>query len=271
MDLGLTNTPVCIVGGTRGMGLETAKAFASEGAQVAVMARDTDQFRLVEPILKDHGAARALGISMDMTDTESVNRAFGELRDSFGGLNALVNMMGPPGATYGETFEDFAESDWAAAFNQGAIGPVRTVLAALPLLRTAEWARIVNVTAISTQHQSPSLAAYTAAKAALVSISKNMSRTLAREGILVNAVAPGSFATDGFKGWMRVKGHDTQYNPEDLVDCNRWIEEYYKTPADLGRVGAPSELASAVVFLSSRAVTFVTGAHLNVDGGTDFA
>jgi NAD(P)-dependent dehydrogenase (short-subunit alcohol dehydrogenase family) len=166
VELGLTNTPVCVVGGTRGMGLETAKAFASEGAQVAVMARNKHQLRSVESILTEHGAARALGITMDMNDTESVHRAFRELRDSFGGLNALVNMMGPPGATYGETFEDFAESDWTAAFNQGAIGPVRTALAALPLLRTAEWARIVNVTAISTQHQSPSLAAYTAAKAA---------------------------------------------------------------------------------------------------------
>jgi 3-oxoacyl-[acyl-carrier protein] reductase len=114
-----------------------------------------------------------------------------------------------------------------------------------------------------------SRAAYTAAKAALVSISKNMSRTLAREGILVNAVDPVSFATDGFKGWIQLKGHDAQYDPESLVDCNRWIEEHYKAPADLGRVGAPSELASTVVFLSSRAVTFVTGAHLNVDGGSD--
>lgn len=270
MELGLTDTPVCIVGGSRGMGLETAKAFAAEGSHVAVLARDADHLKAVESILKDAGAASALGVPADMNDTSSINAAFDAIGDSFGGLHALVNMMGPPGATYGETFEDFTDDDWTAAFNQGAIGPVRSVLAALPLLRKAPWARIVNVTAISTQHQSPSLGAYTAAKAALVSISKNMSRTLAREGILVNAVAPGSFATDGFKSWMRTKGHDTQYDPEDLHDCNRWVEEYYHTPADMGRVGHPSELASAVVFLSSSAITFLTGAHLNVDGGTSF-
>lgn len=270
MQIGLNDATVCIVGGTRGMGIETAKAFAAEGARVAIMGRRQSGLEQTLPILRNCGAAQAVGIAVDINDTGAVGSAFTLLHSSFGHLNALVNMTGPPPATYGERFEEFADGDWTAAFNQGVLGPVRAVRAALPLLRAAEWARIVNVTALSTQHQAPSLAAYTAAKAALASVTKNMSRTLAAEGILVNAVAPGSFATDSFKESMRAKGHDSQYDPDDLYDCNRWVDEHFRLPADLGRVGDPSELASAIVFLASRAATFITGAHLNVDGGTDF-
>jgi 3-oxoacyl-[acyl-carrier protein] reductase len=270
MKTGLNDATVCVVGGTRGMGLETAKAFAAEGARVAVMARQRDDVEETLQTLRDCGAAQTVGIAVDINDTGAVDAAFALLQENFSELNALINVTGPPPATYGERFEDFADGDWTAAFNQGVLGPVRAVRSALPLLRAAAWARIVNVTALSTQHQAPSLAAYTAAKAALASVSKNMSRTLACEGILVNAVAPGSFATDSFKESMRARSHDAEYDPEDLYDCNRWVDEQFRLPADLGRVGDPSELAPVIVFLASRAATFITGAHLNVDGGTDF-
>lgn len=270
METGLSGATVCVVGGTRGMGLETAKAFAAEGARIAVMARQQAGIDEALPILRACGAAQAVGVAVDIADSPCVESAFTLLHNSFGHLNALINVTGPPPANYGARFDDFADADWAAAFNQGVIGPVRTVRAALPLLRAAEWARIVNVTALSTQHQAPSLAAYTAAKAALASVSKNMSRTLAPDGILVNAIAPGSFATESFKKSMREKGHDSEFDPDDIYDCNRWVDKYFRLPADLGRVGRPAELASAIVFLGSRAATFITGAHLNVDGGTDF-
>jgi 3-oxoacyl-[acyl-carrier protein] reductase len=269
VDIGLTGATVCVVGGSRGMGLETAKAFAAEGARVAVMARRQASVEETIQTLRDGGAVEAVGIAIDINDTGAVEAAFTLLGKSFSDLNALINVAGPPPATYGERFEDFADEHWTAAFNQGVLGPVRTVRAALPLLRAAEWARIVNVTALSTQHQAPRLAAYTAAKSALASVSKNMSRSLAGDGILVNAVAPGSFATESFKESMRAMG-DSRYNPDDLHECNQWVDEHFRLPADLGRVGEPSELASAIVFLASRAATFVTGAHLNVDGGTDF-
>ncbi len=271
METGLKQAAVCVVGGTRGMGLETAKAFAAEGARVAVMARDQAGIETALAALRSCGASRIAGIAVDINDTTSVESAFALLRKDFDELNALINMTGPPPAGYGDRFDAFADDDWTAAFNQGVLGPVRTVRAALPLLRAAAWARIVNVTALSTQHQVPSLAAYTAAKAALASVSKNMSRTLAPEGILVNAVAPGSFATESFKESMVAMGHDARFDPEDLSDCNRWVDECFRLPADLDRVGLPAEVTSAIVFLASRAATFITGAHLNVDGGTDFS
>src|SRR6202007_97164 len=102
------------------------------------------------------------------------------------------NAVGPAG---GGRFDDLDDVAWQVAFDQGALTAVRCIRHALPLLRAAGWARIVNVTAVSTKHQSPGLIAYTASKAALASITKNLAKSLAEDAILVNAVAPGPVLT----------------------------------------------------------------------------
>jgi NAD(P)-dependent dehydrogenase (short-subunit alcohol dehydrogenase family) len=128
-----------------------------------------------------------MGLRADVTDQVQVEAAFQQVRDRWGELNILVNAAGPaiPGG-----FEDLGDEDWLAAIDQAALGMIRCVRAALPLLRAAEWARIVNVSAISTKRQTPALVAYTAAKAMVTSVTKNLSQSLAKEEILVNTVSP---------------------------------------------------------------------------------
>jgi NAD(P)-dependent dehydrogenase (short-subunit alcohol dehydrogenase family) len=147
---------------------------------------------------------------------------------------------------------------------------VRCVRAALPLLRRAEWARIVNISAHSIQRQNPMLVAYTASKAALASISKNLAKSLAPEGILVNTVSPGTFVTASFTEQLRPILEKAGYDPTDPTDVMRWIGEVYHQPADLGRAGKPEEIAAVVTFLASRRNSYTTGANVNVDGGSDF-
>src|SRR5207245_10296056 len=105
----------------------------------------------------------------------------------------------PPGGR----FEELSEEDWYTAFDRGTLSAVRCVRAALPLLRKAEWGRIVNVSAHSTRRQSPLIVAYTAAKSALTSFTKNLSKSLAPEGILVNTASPGTFVTASFTERLR--------------------------------------------------------------------
>jgi NAD(P)-dependent dehydrogenase (short-subunit alcohol dehydrogenase family) len=143
---------------------------------------------------------------------------------------------------------------------------VRSIRHALPLLRRARWGRIVNITAISTKHQSEGLIGYTAAKAALASVTKNLARSLAVDGILVNAVAPGVVLTGSIRAAVRGAGGD----PDDHHDAYRVMAEQYGSSADLGRVADPSEVAEVIAFCASEANAFMTGAHVNVDGGTDF-
>jgi NAD(P)-dependent dehydrogenase (short-subunit alcohol dehydrogenase family) len=143
---------------------------------------------------------------------------------------------------------------------------VRCVRAALPLLRAAEWARIVNVSAHSTKRQSAGLVAYTAAKAMVTSITKNLSLSLANDEILVNTVSPGSFATEALRGWAKSVGIDA----DDLYAVMRGIEEHFGHPAHLPRAGDPGEIGPVIAFVASRRNSYMTGANINVDGGSDF-
>ncbi|EUA49944.1 short chain dehydrogenase family protein [Mycobacterium xenopi 3993] len=164
------------------------------------------------------------------------------------------------------SFEDLTDDQWRQAFDDGVMGMVHCVRSALPLLRTAAWARIVNFSAHSTQRQSVVLPAYTAAKAALTSISKNLSLLLAKDEILVNVVSPGSIASESLVGWAKSVGVDGD-DPYQLMDA---IAKHFGHPAHLPRAGLPDEIGPVVAFLASRRNSYMTGANVNVDGGSDF-
>jgi 3-oxoacyl-[acyl-carrier protein] reductase len=268
MDLGLAGATVCVQGGTQGMGRATAETFAAEGARVAVLARD--QRRLDETVarLTVLGSPDAVGLAADVTDTTSVNRAFAVLRDRWGQLNALVCAVGPEVSDLAWT--EISDEQWLRAYDLGAVSAVRCARAALPLLRVAEWARIVNLSAMSSRSQGFGLAEYTAAKAALSSITKNLSLELAPDGILANVVSPGSYLTEQLRRHLDTLPSARDIDPTDPVAVMQWIQREYAVRADLGRTGQPSEIAAVICFLASRRNTYTTGSNVNVDGGSSF-
>lgn len=268
MDLGIADAAVCVQGGSKGMGLAAARCFARDGARVVILARDQAGIDSAVAELVELGAAEAWGISMDLIDAASIDDAFAQIGDRWGELNTLVNAAGPGGGL--STFEEIPDSEWIETFEIGALSAARCTRAALPLLRAAEWARVVNVSAHSTKRQSATLAAYTAAKAAMTSISKNMSLALGAEEILVNTVSPGSFASDGFKAGMRAMASDPDLDPDDLYDCMEWIRQDFGHPAHLPRAGDPDEIGPVIAFVGSKLNSYMTGANINVDGGSDF-
>ncbi len=161
MDLGLANATAVVVGGSRGMGLATARCLADEGARVAVVGRSRDALDSAVTDLTQRGSPDAVGLAADIGGDAAVDKGFGELSRRWDGeLNALVVTVGP-GAS--GTFEDLTDDQWRQSVEDGVLGMVRCVRAALPLLRKAQWARIVNFSAHSTQRQSVMLPAYTAA------------------------------------------------------------------------------------------------------------
>ena len=268
MELGLVGAAVCVQGGTQGMGRATAETFAAEGARVAVLARD--KARLDETVgrLTELGSPDAVGLPADVTDTASVDRAFAVLGERWGNLNALVCAVGPEVSDLAWT--EISDEQWLRAYDLGAIGAVRCARAALPLLRAAEWARIVNLSAMSSRSQGFGLAEYTAAKAALNSITKNLSLELAPDGILANVVSPGSYLTEQLRRHLDTLPSARDIDPTDPVAVMHWIKREYAVRADLGRTGKPPEIAAVICFLGSRRNTYTTGANINVDGGSSF-
>ena len=267
MDLGIADATAVVVGGSKGMGRAVADILAADGARVAVMARGREALDETVAALRAGGSPDAVGLSVDVTDPVSIDAAFAEVGERWGGgLNILVHTVGPGAAR----FEDLDDSGWDAAFALGMMSAVRSVRSALPLLRAAEWGRVVIFSAHSIQRQSPNLIAYTASKAAVTSVAKNLAKSLAPDGILVNTVCPGSIVTASFTEGLRDVFAAENLDPSDPYDVMKWIDEHFHHPADLGRAGLPDEVASVTAYLASRRNGYVTGACVNADGGSDF-
>nr|MDT0524597.1 SDR family oxidoreductase [Streptomyces sp. DSM 41633] len=155
-------------------------------------------------------------------------------------------------------------------FTVGALSAVRSARAALPLLRASGWARIVNLAAMSARSQGFGLIEYTAAKAALTSITKNLSLELAADGILANTVSPGTYISDQMVRHITTLPADAGVSADDPTSVMRYISEFFGVRADLGRAGIPSDIAPVICFLASAGNTYTTGANVNVDGGSNF-
>ncbi|MCV7434742.1 SDR family NAD(P)-dependent oxidoreductase [Mycolicibacterium bacteremicum] len=263
MDLGFAGAATVVVGGGRGMGFATAQCLADDGARVAIVGRSLEVLDAAAAELTRRGSPDAVAIVADTADDDSVRRAFAELADRWGEVNALINTVGPGAAG---NFEELTDQQWQEAFDAGLMGMIRCVRAALPLLRKAGWGRIVNFSAHSTQRQSTRLPAYTAAKAAVNSVSKNLSLQLAPDEIMVNVVSPGSISSEALLGWAGSVGVDGT-DPYALMSA---IDEHFGHPAHLPRAGLPNEIGPVAAFLASRRNSYMTGANINVDGGSDY-
>ncbi|MGE2734198.1 SDR family NAD(P)-dependent oxidoreductase [Mycolicibacterium vaccae] len=266
MDLGFGGATAVVTGGSKGMGLAIAQTLAAEGSSVAIMARGQQALDSAADLVRRAGAPEVLTVSVDMADAGSIEAGYRTVQKNWGRLNVLVHTIGPDAGT----FEELDDDDWHRAFDLGTMSAVRSVRAALPMLRSADWARIVTLSAHSIQRQSPRLVAYTAAKAALSSFTKNLSKSLGPEGILVNCVCPGTIVTASFTEILRDVLSADGLDSSDPHDVMTWVERSFGHPCDLGRAGLPEEIASAVAYLASRRNGYVTGATLNVDGGSDF-
>lgn len=245
------------------MGFAAARCLAEDRAKVAVVGRSQADLDRAVAELADAGSPDACGFVADVRDESAVDVVFDSIADRWGHLNVLVNAVGP---SVQGTFDQLTDDQWRTAIDDGAMSMVHTVRSALPLLRAAEWARIVNFSASSTQRQGITLVAYTAAKAMVTSVSKNLSLLLAKDEILVNVISPGSVASPGLVNWSKTVGVDGD-DPYRLMAA---ISEHFGHPAHLPRAGLPSEIGPVVAFLASRRNSYMTGANVNVDGGSDF-
>ncbi|HYU57071.1 MAG TPA: SDR family NAD(P)-dependent oxidoreductase [Actinomycetota bacterium] len=243
---------VVVTGAAKGIGAATAEAFGRERARVAALDIDGAGVDSVVAGLSGRGVD-ALGVKTDVTSSTAVQAALDAVLSRWGRVDVLVNNAG--GFAVMRTFEDTQESEWEAIVRSNLTSVFLVCKAVLPVMKRQKAGRIVNLASVVARGGAVRVPAhYAAAKAGVIALTRMLALEVADLGITVNAVAPGTTATD------RVIAART---PEETARVAAAIP--------LGRLGRPAEIAEAILFLASDAASFVTGAVLDVNGGQEMA
>lgn len=256
MELGLRDRVCVVTGSTAGIGLETARLLAEEGARVVVNGRDA---KTVERT-KDEIAA-ALGVPADLSEPDAPGRLVRAAEDAFGCVDCLVNNVG---VAFQRTFDELTDDDWEAMWQLNVMSYVRAIRAVLPGMRERGSGRIVNVGSSAGKRPSTGMPDYSVMKAAVLSLSRLVADLYAKDGILCNAVTPGPTASPA---WLATGGLADQA-AERTGKTREEVLEGVGKGRPLGRLADPGEIAAVIAFLCSDRASYVTGAAWSADGGT---
>jgi 3-oxoacyl-[acyl-carrier protein] reductase len=245
MNLGLEGRVALVLGASRGIGRAIAATLASEGARVVIASRSLEK---LEDVRAQIGEA-AVPFAADTSDLDRLATLPAEVEAALGAIEILVlNTGGPP---FGGAL-DHELDDWETAYRSLVLAPRVLSGAVVPGMRERRWGRIVNVGSSSTREPIPGLNLSNSHRMAAVGFLKTLSREVAADGITVNTVATGRFAT------------------ERLADAGGSLdaaEEAAKQEVPAGRLGRPEEYGDLVAFLCSERAAYITGIVIPIDGG----
>ena len=245
--LELNDKIAVIAGGTSGIGLAIAKGMAEAGADVVPTSRRANMVEAAAAEIEQRGR-RTIRLASDVSDRESLQRVLDETVSAFGKVDILVNSAG---RTKRAPTLDFSEEDWNDIIDTNLTGTLRACQVFGRHMLERESGSIINIASLSTFVALFEVAAYSASKAAVASLTKSLAIEWGPRGVRVNAIAPGVFRT--------------ALNQKLLDETERGREFLLRTP--MRRFGNVDELAGVAIFLASDAASFVNGEIIAVDGG----
>jgi 3-oxoacyl-[acyl-carrier protein] reductase len=242
MELGIAGKVALVTGASRGLGFAAAAALAAEGCTVAICGRDEGRIA---------AAAQAIGAHPIVADVAAADGPVHAINDAAAALGPVDILVANAGGPAPGGFMTVTDDDWERAIAQNLMGTVRLMRAAVPSMRERGWGRIITITSRTVREAIDGLVLSNATRAGVAGAVRTLARELAKDGVTVNNVMPGSFAT------------------ERLVELHGSLEAVAERgkASPMGRIGDPDELGAVIAFLASRQASYLTGASILVDGG----
>jgi 3-oxoacyl-[acyl-carrier protein] reductase len=241
----LSGQHAVVTGGARGIGFAIAARLVTDGSDVAIWDVDEGQAGKAAAQLSERGRAEALAV--DVADAASVERAARETLRRYGRVDVLVNNAGIAGPNM--PVWEYPREAWQKILDIDLTGVFLCCRALVPSMRERNYGRIVNIASIAGKEGNPAAAAYSAAKAGVIALTKSLGKELAGTGVLVNCVTPAAVETDIFAQMTR-----------EHID-------FMKSKIPMGRFGKVDEVAALVAWLASKDCSFSTGAVFDISGG----
>src|SRR4051812_13841225 len=256
MDLGLRGRVAMVAAGSKGLGRAIARALVVEGARVSICARSAGPLADTEQALRAAGGD-VLALSVDVSRPEELARWHAATVERFGAPALLVTNTGgpPPGL-----FEELSEDAWRTGIDAVLMNVVRLCRLVLPAMRAARYGRIVHLTSFVAKQPMALLTISSTLRAGLSALTKTMAAQVAADGITVNAVLPGHFATD-----RQIQLNDIRAQQHGITRA-AW-EDRLRTEIPARRFGRPEEFGDLVAFLLWERAGYLNGTSLQIDGG----
>lgn len=252
MQLGLKEKIVAVTGGSEGIGRATVRRFVAEGAKVAFCARRKDALDLLADEMRKAGGD-VMPVVADASKAGEMERFIEQTVKHYGRIDVVVNNAGGSGQM---PFAQVDEATWENDIAIKVFGQIRTARAAIPHMKKQGGGRIINLNMVAAKQPGAAMFPTTVSRAAGLALTKGLSKEVAADNILVNAVAVGKIKSTGQERGAKRN--------------NLTVDEHYARNSKsipMGRMGESEEVANVIAFLASDAASYVTGCCINVDGG----
>ena len=252
MDLGIKGKVALVTGGSRGLGRQAALSLAREGVDVGICGRTSETLGAAVEEIRGLGVA-SVGVVGDVSELSSVQGLHEQAVEALGPVDILVNNVG--GSRSRSDILGTSLEDLVGTFDLNLFGGYQLMKLVIPHMQERRWGRIINISSIWGREHGGNIS-YMSAKAGLIAATKHAAVTLAKDGILVNSIAPGSISHPG-GAWERFQ----ESNPGEVV------QSFVEHNLPMGRFGWPEPVGDLVAFLASERASLITGACIVVDGG----
>ena len=256
LDLDLTGYRAIVTGGSQGIGAATVRTLADHGAAVAFCARSEKGVKALDGYQPPSGEGSARGYVADMGNADSVN-TFLDAVEAEGSTDILVNNVG---AGPSRNFLYMSDDDWTDLFELNLMSAVRCTRRCLPAMRKKKWGRVVMVASNAARYPGAVTIDYGSSKAAMVAAGKALAGKYGRDQVLVNSVLPGLIRTEMWEHAAQEISEARGGSAEDVFTNN-------SKSVPVGRYGTPEEVAAVILFLCSKASSYVNGVSFSIDGG----